>query len=116
MSRPMSPLERSLLYPDPKHLSAEKLAEMEAERCEVCTGLKGFWAGKLDMACTCPKPDNNGIPEKKIRYPYLPIPAFNFGDGEIILDDDKIREQPELTYAERLEIGQRMLDYSNKGR
>lgn len=76
MSRPMTPLERALLFPDPRRIDKVKLAEMEAERCPVCTGLTGFWAGKLDMACQCPKPEPE--PEKRIQYPYTPIPPFNF--------------------------------------
>lgn len=76
MSQPMTPLERRLLFPDPKKIDKTKLAEMEANRCGVCGGVKGHWGGLLDMACQCPKPEPE--PERRIKYPYIPVPPFNF--------------------------------------
>lgn len=111
MIRPMSPLERSLLYPAPEQLTAEKLAEMEAERCPVCTGLTGFWAGKLDMPCVCPKPE----PPPRPNIPCGPLRGDEIArapDGGPLLSvemEAEWRPPRRLTESERLCAGLAML-------
>jgi hypothetical protein len=104
MSRkPMSDLERRLLYPQDKRKIPEGWAEQaEHDRCPECGRLTGHFAGRLDEPCICPKPEP--VVEKKPRRIYQPVPAF---DIELY----SIGQEYQLSDDMRLNMGLGMMDW-----